>query len=155
MWVPKTEADIQAAIENGVLKEGTAFDAKVALPPPGKNKDLAKDISAMTVDGGVLLYGVGGKDRTRPDVREPFDRAGAAERIDQVSQTGIQEPPVIDIRDIDSEERPGKGYLAVVVGVTTSAAHAHNRRRQSVLGSRGDGESTVDGRRDRAPVRAA
>jgi hypothetical protein len=76
----------------------------------------------MTVDGGVLLYGVGGKDRTRPDVREPFDRAGAAERIDQVSQTGIQEPPVIDIRDIDSEERPGKGYLAVVVGVTTSAA---------------------------------
>jgi hypothetical protein len=81
MWVPKTEADIQAAIENGVLKEGTAFDAKVALPPPGKNKDLAKDISAMTVDGGVLLYGVGGKDRTRPDVREPFDRAGAAERL--------------------------------------------------------------------------
>src|SRR4051794_18956734 len=73
MWVPSSEDDIKAAIANGILTETATFDAKEALPSRGKNKDLAKDICAMTVDGGLLLYGVGGKDPTRPDTLRPFD----------------------------------------------------------------------------------
>ncbi|HEY4280395.1 MAG TPA: RNA-binding domain-containing protein [Conexibacter sp.] len=103
--------------------ETSSFDAKAALPPAGKNKDLGKDVCAMTADGGVLLYGVGGDDRTRPDTPTPFDLKGAAERIDQVVQTGISEPPFIEIRDVHSEREPGKGYLVVVVPASARAPH--------------------------------
>ena len=123
MWKPGTEAEIQAGIDNGVVRETSVFDAKAELPAAGKNKDLAKDICAMTVDGGVLLYGLGGDDPTRPDRREPFDLAGAAERIDQVAQTAIAEPPIIDIRDIASDEQPGTGYLCVAVPASPRAPH--------------------------------
>lgn len=123
VWLPRSEAEIQAGIENGIVRETASFDAKLALPAAGRNKDLAQDICAMTVDGGALLYGIGGEDPTRPDRREPFELAGAAERIDQVAQTGIAEPPVIDIHDIPSEEHPGNGYLCVTVPASPRAPH--------------------------------
>ena len=123
MWLPKTEAEIQSGIDNGIARESTAFDAKESLPRPGRNKDLAKDICAMTVDGGVLLYGLGGEDPTRPNCRTPFDLAGAAERIDQLVQTGIAEPPLIEIHDIPSQDQPGLGYLCVVIPASPRAPH--------------------------------
>jgi hypothetical protein len=123
MWRPRTEAEIRTAIDNGIVRESASFDAKQALPPPGRNKDLAKDICAMTVDGGSLLYGIGGDDRTRPDTLEPFELARTAERIDQVAQTGIAEPPVIEIYDIPSNAQPGRGYLCVVVPASPRAPH--------------------------------
>jgi hypothetical protein len=123
MWVPRTEQEIQASIDSKTLTETRTFDAKLALPAAGKNKDLAKDLCAMTVDGGTLLYGVGGSDPTRPDMRSPFELAGAAERIDQVAQTCISEPPLIEIHEIRSDEQPGKGYLCVAVPASPRAPH--------------------------------
>ncbi len=55
MWIPKSEDDIERAIEDGTLAETLTFDAK-ALPV--KSKDIAKDVAAMSLEGGVLLYGV-------------------------------------------------------------------------------------------------
>jgi hypothetical protein len=43
MWRPRTEAEIQVGIETGTTVESSRFDAKVALPASGKNKDLAKE----------------------------------------------------------------------------------------------------------------
>src|SRR5688572_265491 len=56
VWLPTSEDEIKAAIENRVVRESSTFDAKAAPPAKGKNKDLARDICAITVDGGVLLY---------------------------------------------------------------------------------------------------
>ena len=123
MWRPRSEAEIQTAIDNGTTVETSSFDAKRELPAAGKNKDLAKDICAMTVDGGTLLYGLGGEDPTRPKERFPFATQGARERVDSVAQTAIQEPPVIDVYEIDSEENPGSGYLCVVVPPSPRAPH--------------------------------
>jgi hypothetical protein len=123
MWIPASEEELLAALAEGVVRESPYFDAKEALPRAGKNKDLAKDICAMTVDGGVLLYGVGGGDPTRPTKACPFELAGVAERIDQVAQTGIAEPPQIEIRDFASERESGKGYLAVVIPPSPRAPH--------------------------------
>jgi hypothetical protein len=123
MWIPTTEAEIRSAIDNGILVETAWFDAKQELPARGRNKDLAKDICAMTIEGGVLLYGIGGDDPTRPDQLMPFDRTGASERIDQVAQTGIREPPTIEIHDIDSLEQPGLGYLCVAVPASPRSPH--------------------------------
>jgi hypothetical protein len=123
MWVPASEDELFAALAEGVVCESPYFDVKEALPRAGKNKDLAKDICAMTVDGGVLLYGVGGADPTRPTKACPFELAGVAERIDQVAQTGIAEPPQIEIRDFASEQESGKGYLAIVIPPSPRAPH--------------------------------
>lgn len=123
MWQPHTEAEARSGIENGLARESASFDAKLSLPAAGRNKDMAKDICAMTVDGGALLFGLGGDDPTRPDQLVPFDLAGAAERIDQVAQSAIAEPPVIEIYDIPSDDQPGLGYLCVVVPASPRAPH--------------------------------
>ena len=123
VWLPETETELERAIAAGEVRETASFDAKAALPPPGRNKDLAKDICAMTVDGGVLLYGLGGDDPTRPNSLQPIDLAGAAERIDQVAQTGISEPPALDIRDIASSTQDGRGYLVVAIPASPRAPH--------------------------------
>lgn len=123
MWVPRTEAEIVAAVQGGTLRETSRFDAKAELPPAGRNKDLAKDICAMTVEGGLLLYGVGGSDPTRPDELLPFPLPNMAERIDQVAQTSINEPPAIRIHDIESESESGCGFLAVEIPPSPRAPH--------------------------------
>lgn len=123
MWVPTDEADLLGRLAEGTIVETASFDVKRELPPLGRNKDLAKDICAMTVAGGVLLYGIGGDDSTRPDTPFPFELAGVSERIDQVAQTGISEPPTIEICDIPSEQQPGRGYLAVVIPPSSRAPH--------------------------------
>ncbi len=51
----RAETDLKTALAEGVFVEGHSFDAKASLPPSGKNKDLAKDICAMTIDGRALL----------------------------------------------------------------------------------------------------
>jgi len=123
MWVPTSEAQIEQAISDGLLREGPSFDAKAELPRAGRNKDLAKDICAMTIEGGVLLYGVGGDDSTRPDRLAPIGLAGAAERVDLVAQTAIAEPPYIEISDFRSERAPDRGYLVVVIPPSPRAPH--------------------------------
>lgn len=123
MWIPTSEAEIISALKTGSVRETSTFDAKQQLPPAGKNRDLARDLCAMTVDGGTLLYGVGGADGTRPDTPMPFELAGTSERIDQVAQTTISEPPIIEIHDIPSDSQPGRGYLAVLVPASPRSPH--------------------------------
>lgn len=121
--MPTSEEQLRSALDAGSLRETAALDFKQALPQPGRNKDLAKDICAMTVDGGVLIYGAGGSDPTRPTELFPFELAGAAERIDQVAQTGITEPPRIEIHDIASSDDAALGYLVVEVPPSPLAPH--------------------------------
>ena len=123
MWIPRTERDIVSAIEAGNLIENATFDAKMGLPDKGKSKDLAKDVAAMANNGGVLLYGLGEDENQRPTVPKPFDLAGARERVDQIVQASISEPPVIEIYAIPTESDPSIGYLVVVVPPSHRAPH--------------------------------
>jgi hypothetical protein len=95
MWVPATADEVEAAARVGNLAETHTFDGKRQLPVQGKNASLAEDVCAMTVDGGVIIYGLGEDKNKRLTVCAPFELAGTRERIDQVSQTGISEPPEI------------------------------------------------------------
>jgi hypothetical protein len=123
VWVPRDETELRAAVDRGDLRETSTLDVKAALPTKGKNKDLARDICAMTVDGGVLIYGVGGDDPTRPDGLIPIELAGAAERIDLVAQGAISEPPTIEIHDIAAADAPGHGFLIVEIPASPRAPH--------------------------------
>lgn len=123
MWVPTTEDEIELALANRALAETATFEAKSALPAPGKNEDLAKSICAMTVDGGVILYGVGGPDKNLPTEPFPFPLADVPERIAQVAQTAISEPPHIEIHRIETPADPTSGFICVVVPPSPRAPH--------------------------------
>lgn len=123
MWIPATAEELESRAASGDLVETPTFDGKVSLPARKKNVDLAIDVSAMTVEGGVLVYGLGEDADKRLTDCKPFELAGAAERIDQIVQTCISETPLIEIRRLELASDPSRGYLAVVIPQSGRAPH--------------------------------
>lgn len=123
MWIPKSTAEVKEAAQRGDLEETHTFDAKKALPVAKKNHDLAVDVDAMTVDGGSLVYGLGEDKNKRLTVLAPFDLAGIPERIAQIVDTGISEPPFIRVQTLPLENDPSRGYVLVVVPQSPRAPH--------------------------------
>lgn len=124
MWVPDSAEQIEGASVAGDLPETSSFDAKRELPAtPKKNADLATDVAAMAMDGGVLLYGVAEDEHGRPTIPAPFPLVGGADRIGQIVSTGIAEVPYIDVREYPRTEDPSTGYIAVLVPQSPRAPH--------------------------------
>ena len=124
MWVPKTTAELErAAGEPLGIQESVNCDCKLELPAPHKNRDLAADVAAMANEGGVLVYGVGEDSQGRAKVLNPFTLAGAAERVDQIVQTGTEEPVYVVIHRRPLNADPDRGYLIVEVPASHRAPH--------------------------------
>jgi predicted HTH transcriptional regulator len=123
MWTPKTASEVEEAAARGDLEETHTFDAKVALPTSKKNHDLAVDVDAMTVDGGSLIYGLGEDKNKRLTVLSPIVLAGARERVAQIVETSISEPPFIRIHAPPTDADLTKGYLVVEVPQSPRAPH--------------------------------
>ena len=59
-WSPNTENELEQAGSAGLLDEGGGrleFKREVAAGAP-HNRELAKDLASLAVDGGLLLVGV-------------------------------------------------------------------------------------------------
>lgn len=123
MWVPQSAAEVEAAAQQGDLEETHTFDAKKTLPIAKKNRDLAEDVCAMTVDGGSLLYGLGEDSNQRLTVLAPIALKGAPERVAQIVETSIYEPPSIRVQALPLETDESKGFLLVVVPQSARAPH--------------------------------
>ena len=123
MWLPESVHVLEAAARAGSLYETASFDAKKQLPDPQRNVSLAIDVAAMSTDGGVLLYGVGEDADKRLTVVAPFPLAGAADRVAQIVETSIMEPPRIEIHEYPTENDPNVGYLLVLVPQSARAPH--------------------------------
>lgn len=120
MWIPKSEHELQQAIDQG-LDESSIFDAKREIA--AKSKSIAIDIAAMANDGGVIIYGIGEDERGCPNQLTPIDLNGAADRLTRIVQTCIQEPPQIHISTIYAGVDSAKGYLVVVIPPSPRAPH--------------------------------
>lgn len=121
VWVPEDIQALVVAAEDGVLDERHDFDAKRELP--ASNKELAKDIAAMTTDGGSLVYGIGEDADGRPRLPRPIELDGAAERIDQVAQNSISGSPKLEFVHLRIPEDGARGYLLVVIPASPEAPH--------------------------------
>lgn len=121
MWIPKTEDEIESVVASGSLCESRTFDAKESIAK--NNKEIAKDIAAMTVDGGVLLYGVKEDANKRLTSLTPITLKGEPERIDAIVRSSISEPPEVHISTIPTANDPSIGYLVVIIPPSPRAPH--------------------------------
>lgn len=122
MWVPESIDELHARLRDGTLQESTTFDGKRELG--SNNASIAVDLCAMTVQGGVIVYGVDENDAgtalTQP---APIPLSGVRERVAQIAQTAIAEPPDLDLRLLEEPNSSGRGYLVALVPPSARAPH--------------------------------
>jgi len=121
MWRPQSIEEFEQAVTTGALEEKHDFDAKRELPSNGK--ELAKDIAAMSTDGGALVYGVEEDGNEQPRIPTPLELAGARERVDQVAQHSISPTPRIEFVLLRLPDDDGRGYLVVLIPASPQAPH--------------------------------
>lgn len=123
MWIPRSTHELETLVSSGQLDETSQLDFKQTLPEKKGNAEIAVDVSAMTVDGGVLIYGVGEDEDRRPTRLCPIELAGTRERIDQVLQTSVHESPVVRFKTLELEGDASKGYLVTIIPPSPRAPH--------------------------------
>src|SRR5260370_16586543 len=81
-WRPRSEADIQRAIDNALLSETHDLDCKREIgAAPGKRKETARDLASFAIDGGALLIGAGEDKANRTFTLAPHPLRGLAHRV--------------------------------------------------------------------------
>lgn len=123
MWIPENADHLERAARDGLLTEKARFEAKAQLPEKKRNVGVAIDVSAMTVDGGLVIYGIAEDEHRRPTVPSPITLAGARERIDSIVGTLVDEVPDIEIEALALDDEPARGYVVVIVPQSARAPH--------------------------------
>jgi hypothetical protein len=129
VWRPRDYGEVQTAI--GVVAEDSQLDFKSAYSKPD---ETAKDIAAMTVEGGVVAYGIdeqGGVAVALPNVV----LAGAKERIQQIVDTRIRPVPTVEIDVFPATSGGLEGVVLVTVLPSQLAPHYANERYPSRSGA--------------------
>lgn len=122
MWRPTDVADLHARLSAGGLEESQTFDGKRELG--SKNLNIAVDLCAMTVAGGVIVYGLDeNSSGTRLTKASLIPLRGVRERLSQIAQTSIAEPPQLEIVSLEEPGQSGMGYVVVTVLPSTRAPH--------------------------------
>ncbi|RZU48826.1 hypothetical protein EV385_0551 [Krasilnikovia cinnamomea] len=123
MWRPRTWQDVLDAAAGGLLDESRWVDLKRELKAgrPG-NHDLAIDVSAMALEGGLLIYGIVDRDSHAGEV-VGVELRGLADRVDQVVRTKPHPPVRVRCVEIPDPARTGWGCLLVIVAPSPQAPH--------------------------------
>jgi hypothetical protein len=123
MWHPTTWKELEGLLGE---PESSSLDFKRQV---GKNEEIAKDIAAMTVNGGVLLYGVDeDKETCVATALLPVPIAGVEEKLRQVSGTRISPSPDIQVHVIANPSDEANGVVAVAIPASALAPHQANGR---------------------------
>ena len=119
-----TWSEIEIAAGAGVLDESAWVEHKQDVPRKNKgaNKELARDLASLSVDGGTLLIGVVDKSLEVVGVSEPFESLRT--RIVQVAATVISPPLHVDVATIPNPDAT-HGEHVVVVAVPASGNAPH------------------------------
>ena len=75
MLIPSAAEELERAAGEEPLNEKARFEVKRELPASKKNADMAVDVSALTVDDGLLIYGVDENEHGRPTVASSTQRS--------------------------------------------------------------------------------
>ncbi len=115
----QTFDDVEAAAKGGLLAENQWVELKKDLGPSNtkNNVELAKDLASLSLDGGLLVFGI--EDKTYEVVG--FTSEGLESRVSQVAATRIHPPLSPVTRLLESED--GRQVLLVVVPASPLAPH--------------------------------
>ena len=127
VWIPRTEAELQQALHQRLIQEGHASDIKEQLDTgPKASKSLAVDLASFAIDGGCIYVGIKqhAKTATGPLSLAPIALQGQADRVSQVARsTLIDEPLDVRCQESPCEQRPGYGYLVIIIPPSPAAPH--------------------------------
>ncbi|HWU05540.1 MAG TPA: ATP-binding protein [Streptomyces sp.] len=122
-WVPRSEEDLQAAIDGGLFEENHHLDLKKAPGTKSDNRELARDLASFAIDGGTLVIGVQENKESRTFELSPQPLNGLPEKIESVART-IPDPPLtVTTEEITSKAADGTGYLIVHIPASPVAPH--------------------------------
>lgn len=105
----------------GTAEEAAGIDFKRVV---GSNAEVAKDIAAMTINGGVLIYGLDEDPATglaSQVVKQPLK--GMEERIRQIAGSRIEPAPQLDVVLVREDPSDTDGVIVVIVPPSASAPH--------------------------------
>jgi hypothetical protein len=121
MWAPRSWEEIDALI--GTAGATATVDFERGLP--GTPIELANDVAAMTVNGGLLIYGIQKDEATGlANAVIPLEIEGTEERVRQVVGSLIRPaPPLEDLLLLSSPEDPLRGVLILVIPLSNLAPH--------------------------------
>jgi len=122
MWIPQSYNDIQKAIKDQTINESESLDVKRSVPD-NKSESIAIDICAMTVEGGVIIYGIDEDKENGRFLSLPILLKGQKERISQIVQNYIFEKPEYSIKEFPVPEYPEKGYLVIIIPPSERVPH--------------------------------
>jgi hypothetical protein len=119
-WRPSSEAELEAALNEGAFTETPKREAKQQLR---SSKDQAKDMASFAIDGGLIVVGV------REIKTEGRFELAPVEWVDQILETPARiaasscDPPLQVSVDWLESTLPGHGYLLIEVPASPLAPH--------------------------------
>lgn len=123
-WSPKSEKEIRAAADSGVIGESHHIDVKRETGNSANaRKETAKDLASFGIDGGALLIGVEEDKPNRNFSLAPQPLDGLIEKIDQIAAMAIDPPLTVISIEIVSEADPRTGYVLVHIPPSPIAPH--------------------------------
>ncbi|QKW36246.1 ATP-binding protein [Actinomadura sp. NAK00032] len=122
-WTPQCEADLQTALDGGLIGESHYIDLKEVPSSKGGNKESARDMASFALDGGTLIVGIAEDKENRVFTLSPQPLKGLAEKMEQIARS-IPDPPLnVVTREIESGADPGMGYLIIHIPASPAAPH--------------------------------
>lgn len=149
VWRPEGYADIEAAI--GAITEAADLDFKRQLSKP---TDIAKDIAAMSIQGGVIAYGIDEAAQTAiASAITPIPLHQVPEKIQNIVDTAIWPPPAIEIQVFTKQQGDADGVVLVTVhaSLLAPAREARMPDKNGVLLSAPGSKKTASGTSCRRP----
>lgn len=123
MWQPRTWSDLLAA--RGVIAEAPDRDFKAQMT---SNREIAKDIAAMTIQGGLIAYGIEEDDQAVAKEITPIELSHVPEQVQQIADTAIWPTPAIALSVIADPDDAAQGVVIVTVPPSPLAPHYANDR---------------------------
>jgi hypothetical protein len=118
MWRPTVWRDVELAI--GTLTEGPDLDFKREL---SSNSEISKDIAAMTLLGGVIVYGIDEDDQGRAAALNKIALQGVPEKIQLLVDTTISPAPNVEVHALREDPADDVGIVVVVIPQSMLTPH--------------------------------
>lgn len=122
MDAPSNWREIEALVQNRV-PESEVLDFKREF---GSNAELAKDVAAMTLNGGVLIYGIDEDQAGNVAAKITKVHLAKVDNVHQIVNSRISPVPYIEVVPITEKDGDEQGVIVVRVPESPLAPHCVN-----------------------------